>query len=126
MYQHIIKLNYDEDFTVPLGCTYKGMTDGTFVKIDKPTNFKSENIIGYTLLKNQIILKTERKEVVTQGLFMKDTRYEQYEVFSHLEDIYLYYRKNDSIFHPITRFASNKLIKVKPEEVQHDIQSKRL
>jgi len=116
MYRHIIPLNYEEDFTIPLGYTYVGTTDGTFKRSNKLCSFNSENIVGYSILKNQIITKTVSREVTTQGLFMKGSRLETYEVFSHLEDIYLYYRKTDSIFHPVTMLASNKLIKVKPEE----------
>lgn len=116
MFNDIIKLDYKEDFTLPLSETYRG-NSGYFVKIDVPDVFNTKGLIGYSILKNQLVCIKSSYMQKYKGLFKTTQEKETCEKFSHLEDLYVYYRvKPDNMFTTVSKFVTNKLILEPPKQ----------
>lgn len=111
MLNDIIKLNYEEDFTEDLECSYLGCNDGFFTKLESPITFNTKGLIGYTVLKNQLVFVDAHYEVKYSGLFKDTLVKERCKKFSHMEDLYIYYRLPDTEgLTSMSRFVTNKLI----------------
>ena len=116
MFNDIIKLSYEEDFTEHQEFSCIGINDGFFTKVEYPVTFNTKGIFGYSILKNQLVMVDSHYEVKYQGVFKDTIVKERCKKFSHLEDLYIYYRipEADGVT-AVSRFVTNKLI-LRPEE----------